>query len=283
MKKKAVLFFMTLVLAASVGGVQARHYASQQARFVSPDPITITKERMTDPQQFNLYSYARNNPLIYIDPSGMDITVTGSATDKDEYKKRLQGSIQSFQIDLDSNGKVGVVGTVDATKLKGTDKKLYEEITNQDKHVGIALTRNDPDVDFGRFEGGGKQTIDLADIAVLDGPNNKGGLSGNNVVAHETYEPYSGLLNNYAVSAVVKAHQSINSFFPGFSVTNPRIECAIGKQSNLVEYQIRHAFIDGGPLKNTNVDIYYKVANPIPFSQNLALQPGHISNVRVIP
>jgi len=51
--------------------MQARYYSSLQGRFTSADPINITAMRMLDPQQFNLYSYVRNNPLSYTDPTGM--------------------------------------------------------------------------------------------------------------------------------------------------------------------------------------------------------------------
>lgn len=278
--RKLVLFITFSQVFITVGFVYGRNYASQQARFTSPDPIVLTETRITDPQQLNLYSYARTNPLLYIDPLGMDITLTGSATDQDEYKNRLQGKISSFKINVDASGKVGVDGTVDAKKLKGTDKKLFEEITSTDKHVGITLTRNDPTVDFGRFDGGGKQTIDLADIARLDGPNNKGGLSGNDVIAHETYEPYVGLTRNCGYN---EAHMNTVSSFPAFGLANRSLANLVDPKTNLVMFQIRHAAINGGPLNNTSTDIYYKLVTPVPPSTNLTLQPGHITNVRVIP
>ena len=53
----------------------ARYYASNMGRFMSTDPIWITKERLADPQRLNLYAYAVNNPLRYIDPDGMDVTL----------------------------------------------------------------------------------------------------------------------------------------------------------------------------------------------------------------
>jgi RHS repeat-associated protein len=52
---------------------EARYYASTQGRFTSVDPITVTAERIVDPQQLNLYAYVRNNPLAFIDPTGMII------------------------------------------------------------------------------------------------------------------------------------------------------------------------------------------------------------------
>ena len=53
----------------------ARYMSSAQGRFTSVDPIWITKERLLDPQRLNLYAYGRNNPLRFIDPDGMDITL----------------------------------------------------------------------------------------------------------------------------------------------------------------------------------------------------------------
>ena len=55
---------------------EARYYGSAQGRFTSPDPIYFQKEMLTDPQRFNLYSYARNNPLRFMDPSGEKIELS---------------------------------------------------------------------------------------------------------------------------------------------------------------------------------------------------------------
>jgi len=61
----------------------ARYYGSSMGRFMSPDPITVTSARQADPQQLNLYSYVRNNPLTLTDPSGMIIN-TDDLNDKDK-------------------------------------------------------------------------------------------------------------------------------------------------------------------------------------------------------
>ena len=53
----------------------ARYYRSASGRFTSVDPIWVTKERMLDPQRLSLYAYVRNNPLRYVDPYGMEITL----------------------------------------------------------------------------------------------------------------------------------------------------------------------------------------------------------------
>jgi hypothetical protein len=41
-------------------------------RFLSPDPSGLEYADPTNPQSFNLYSYAQNNPLTNIDPTGLD-------------------------------------------------------------------------------------------------------------------------------------------------------------------------------------------------------------------
>jgi hypothetical protein len=41
-------------------------------RFLSPDPSGLEYAVPTNPQSFNLYSYVWNNPLVNIDPTGLD-------------------------------------------------------------------------------------------------------------------------------------------------------------------------------------------------------------------
>lgn len=53
----------------------ARHYDAVIGRFISadlavPDLTDLKSKHLYDPQMLNRYSYTRNNPLIYIDPSG---------------------------------------------------------------------------------------------------------------------------------------------------------------------------------------------------------------------
>jgi RHS repeat-associated protein len=47
----------------------ARHFSSQFARFLQPD-LPFAGQFASDAQSWNLYAYARNNPLMYTDPSG---------------------------------------------------------------------------------------------------------------------------------------------------------------------------------------------------------------------
>ncbi|MBI4905289.1 MAG: RHS repeat-associated core domain-containing protein [Acidobacteria bacterium] len=51
----------------------ARYFSGAQGRFRSPDPTFMTRQRISDPQQWNLYAYTRNNPLKYVDPDGREL------------------------------------------------------------------------------------------------------------------------------------------------------------------------------------------------------------------
>jgi RHS repeat-associated protein len=50
----------------------ARYNSSAQGRFTSPDPHTGTLLHVLNPQRWNMYTYAVNNPLSYVDPDGRD-------------------------------------------------------------------------------------------------------------------------------------------------------------------------------------------------------------------
>ena len=51
----------------------ARYDSSSMGRFMSADPTTISLRRMVDPQQWNMYAYVRNNPMVHVDPDGQEL------------------------------------------------------------------------------------------------------------------------------------------------------------------------------------------------------------------
>jgi RHS repeat-associated protein len=50
----------------------ARYYGSSMGRFLTPDPSGLAYANLNNPQSLNLYAYGLNNPLKFIDPSGLD-------------------------------------------------------------------------------------------------------------------------------------------------------------------------------------------------------------------
>lgn len=72
---------------------EARFLAGSLSRFITPDPKYLAlntvsardlRPFLAHPQELNLYAYARNNPLRYIDPTGLDdsaLNTAGTAAD----------------------------------------------------------------------------------------------------------------------------------------------------------------------------------------------------------
>jgi len=78
----------------------ARHNGSTMGRFMTPDPIGIMKQKFVDPQQWNMYAYVRNNPLRFIDPTGMydvDCKTGDKKCNKaaDNFEKQRQKDLKS--------------------------------------------------------------------------------------------------------------------------------------------------------------------------------------------
>lgn len=74
----------------------ARYYGSTQGRFTSADPL-MSSGTIYNPQSWNRYSYTGNNPLRFIDPTGMwdwDASAGGSDTDEQLAAKRDNKSLK---------------------------------------------------------------------------------------------------------------------------------------------------------------------------------------------
>ena len=55
----------------------ARYYASQAGRFTTVDPGLQVEQALVNPQQWNRYTYALNNPLKFTDPDGRNPFLVG--------------------------------------------------------------------------------------------------------------------------------------------------------------------------------------------------------------
>jgi len=180
--------------------------------------------RVADPQQINIYIYARNNPLLFVDPVGLDIQVSGDA--QDDYLKHLQGGVKSknFVITKDANGKLGVQG-LDLSDKKAVDKfkkglkdkgdiALFTAITTGNTAKIEANKVNDK-VSIAQFIGvDGTQRLDMGEISLFDSSSNKGGMTTSDVVAHETLEAWYGVNGKPSYN---DAHNAASEVFGGLS------------------------------------------------------------------
>jgi RHS repeat-associated protein len=118
----------------------ARFYSSPLGRFMSPDPSGLLAQHPEDPQSWNLYVYARNNPLIYLDPNGLDCIY---ATDNGK-------GVES--IDHDSNS--GECGQHGGTWLSGYVDEDWAHYNNKAKAFEAASEDDNGQVNFAQFQAG---------------------------------------------------------------------------------------------------------------------------------
>jgi len=97
----------------------ARYNSSAMGRFMSPDPDNAGAID-EDPQTWNAYSYARNNPLRYTDPDGLRVRIcdtTNHCTEiSDADFKKYFSDAQNVKLDKD---KIYIDG-----KLAGTNQRV---------------------------------------------------------------------------------------------------------------------------------------------------------------
>jgi RHS repeat-associated protein len=65
-----------------------RYHNFNLGRFQSPDPIIISRRRIRNPQIWNSYSYAGNNPLNFVDPLGLERIKLGDS--EEQVKKDIE-------------------------------------------------------------------------------------------------------------------------------------------------------------------------------------------------
>lgn len=170
----------------------ARYYASTQGRFTSPDPL-LSSGRIYDPQTWNRYSYTLNNPLKYIDPTGLyefNAALGGSATD-DELTRRAGNDKKALK------GAERIIGQRNQfrTALAGAAAKSGDLTASQQQAVARAVnaygTENDGNqvvVGFGRTGTGVGANTDGRDMSDYIYVAFNAGHKGNDLiidVAHE--------------------------------------------------------------------------------------------------
>jgi RHS repeat-associated protein len=87
----------------------ARYYGSSMGRFMSPDSVIITPERLANPQELNLYAYVANNPLRFIDPTGEVLQCAGDDKSRGQCFSDLQQIAGDAASRLSMDAKTGVI------------------------------------------------------------------------------------------------------------------------------------------------------------------------------
>src|SRR6185312_13698838 len=140
--------------------------------------------RPWDPQTWNRYSYARNNPLARVDPTGLyDLNNTCASDDK-----KCNKQFQQHAKDL-KNGLSNLQKQVD--KMKDGPEKT--RLQNALGAVGIEGDHNGVNVAFGATKDGAAATTD----PIFD--QNSGKYSGFNIIIDPSKENHGA--NGWAIDA----------------------------------------------------------------------------------
>ncbi len=117
----------------------ARHHSGMQGRFTSADPKILGIKQVINPQRWNRYTYALNNPLAFYDPDGQD--------DKGKGGSRVV-DIFLFSAFKDGSDRMTREQRAELTKLKrqgrahGVEIKIFEGPANTvERHLSLWQSR----------------------------------------------------------------------------------------------------------------------------------------------
>ena len=129
----------------------ARYNSSNLGRFMSPDSTAYVKP--INPQSWNLYAYARNNPLLYVDPTGNTVSLT-NCQDKDKCVQVLTNAAQlpkGVTAEVDKKGNLVLKG--DLSQIKGGNAARLLQLVQSDKTANFSIGDRSP------LPGGGTQPV----------------------------------------------------------------------------------------------------------------------------
>jgi RHS repeat-associated protein len=116
----------------------ARYNSSSIGRFISPDPL-LNSGHPSNPQTWNRYSYALNNPLSIIDPTGLyDLVNTCDDTDKEcnqafqQYARKLKDGLSDLEKQLQN-----VIDPIQKARLESALKAFGTQGDNNGVNVSF--------------------------------------------------------------------------------------------------------------------------------------------------
>ena len=99
---------------SSLDYFQKRYYDNSRGQFISQDPMFWSqRQNLSDPQSFNSYSYAQNNPITGKDPTGESLTAAQNST-LTSIAAQLQGILGALNVMAPNGGGVsaGAAGQI---------------------------------------------------------------------------------------------------------------------------------------------------------------------------
>jgi RHS repeat-associated protein len=251
----------------------ARYNASTVGRFLSPD---LLGGRLADPQTLNRYSYVRNNPLNFVDPTGMDAMDTidyvcaddpGCASNNDkDFEKARQTDLKSGDpnvvraaqafgernvnngvtvsfADLSSKGENGITVSTIGTTDAGQELQADSNVTINSQAKGADL-----DAAVGHE---GSHVADAQDVV-------KSGLTegGQKIYAGENITPYTSEQHAWGVTnSILSSESESRDFSCGTSTCTLGRGVMVGRVPGIIDQILSSNAIynvGGRPMFSTN-------------------------------
>ncbi|MBL8189745.1 MAG: RHS repeat-associated core domain-containing protein [Acidobacteria bacterium] len=178
----------------------ARYYGSIMGRFTSPDNF-LNDTHTADPSSWNLYTYARNNPLRYVDPTGELIRLVNiEGTNRDELLKMLNDNYGcSGCVTVDKSGYLQVDTSTVSKDVLAKAQFLTDAITDKNYLAFAVGYEGHANINFAKaareaLEVGGKRydaiMIDFKDFKAVSGDREAVRSFTNYAFAHELAHLY---------------------------------------------------------------------------------------------
>jgi len=242
-----------------------RYYSSTMGRFTTPDPLSLTSQRVTDPQRLNLYTYTRNNPVLLTDPNGLELYVNGTDAEVARLMSDLE-QLTGLKFDRDKvTGRVTIAKNspkprnAEAYRIAGIIGDLSNRVEAFGWRGGNAETDKRGAL-FGITNTTGQALIDYDDVDKLNGKSK--GTRPLDVAYHEIVEAYEYLTNKAAKDALAagdkkRAYEIVHQVaIDAVNVYRMRVQGAPARGSVSTEEQVLDA---AGNAVSPMGEIKYKV------------------------
>jgi len=187
--------------------MKARYCGPSLGRFLSVDPILGAAP---DPQTWNRYTYVLNRPILFVDPTGLTVELTGPET-----VQGLENLGNEIGLDLSNNE-----GTMRAAEFTGPltpEQQLVMDAIDAPETVTLEFVSGDSGVLYASNNGSGTGTIDVADIAFLNTADNSTSFKAGTVPLHELAEAFAQVTVH---GPLIYHHKIANFTAPGIVLTD---------------------------------------------------------------
>lgn len=142
--------------------MHARYYEPNMGRFLSVDPVMDIESAMANPQMWNRYAYALNNPMVYVDPSGALVSLAGLTSQERNDLLLSLNAVTGNEYGVNNNGDLTVINygqNASATATQFLDDAISStnaytvNARNNNRSVNLMnVIGNDINVDFADFK-----------------------------------------------------------------------------------------------------------------------------------